>query len=161
MSGVWQNKLNLLAVCFSDWQEGPLYFLREAWLGDFFSLVDRDLIFSQFVNRDSSTWLLHFFSKYCTNFALHSNLSYLWCRYPGRAFLLPLFWILETMCLKSSWFKPERTWPVDRYMQIFLEKWLTRTAATMLFAQFHVRTDNFYSLRNLYNLYKVRCSCLC
>ena len=108
MSGVWQNKLNLLAVCFSDWQEGPSYFLREAWLGDFFSLVDRDLIFSQFVNRDSSTWLLHFLSKYCTNFALNSNLSYLWCRYPGRAFLLPLFWILETMCLKSSWFKPER-----------------------------------------------------
>ena len=156
------NKINLtcsLSASVIDKRVPYTFYAKHARA--IFFLVDRDLIFSLFVNRDSSTWLLHLLSIYRTNSALRRNLSNLRCRFPGRAFHLQLFWILETMCSKSSWFKPERTWPGDRYMQIFLEKQLTRTAATMLLAQFHVRTDNFYSLRNLYKLYKVRCSCLC
>ena len=31
----------------------------------------------------------------------------------------------------------------------------------LLFAQFHVKTNNRYSLRKRYNLYKGRCTCLC
>ena len=42
--------------------------------------------------------------------------------FPGHAFHLQLFWILETVCSKSSLFKPEKTWLVDRYMQISVEK---------------------------------------
>ena len=52
MPGVWKNKLILLAVCFRVWQEGPLYFLQEACLGDFFPC---ELWFEFFLIRES--WL--------------------------------------------------------------------------------------------------------
>ena len=52
MPGVWKNKLILLAVCFRVWQEGPLYFLQEACLGDFFRC---ELWFEFFLIRES--WL--------------------------------------------------------------------------------------------------------
>ena len=156
------NKINLtcsLSASVIDKRVPYTFYAKHARA--IFFLVDRDFIFSSFVNRDSSTWLLHFLSIYRTNSALRSNLSNLRCRFPGHAFHLPLFWILDTVYSKSSWFKPEKIWLLDRYMQISVEKQSTRTTATMLLAQFHVKTDNFYSLRNHYNLYKVRCSCLC
>ena len=56
-----------------------------------FFLVDRDLIFSLFVNRDSSTWLLHLLSLFRTNSALRSNLSKLRCRFIGVLFISRCF----------------------------------------------------------------------
>ena len=49
MSGIWFNNLNLPAVCLRDWQKGPLYFFREACLGDFFS---RESWFDFFLIRE-------------------------------------------------------------------------------------------------------------
>ena len=156
------DKINLtcsLSASVIDKRVPYTFYAKHAWA--IFFLVDRDLIFSLFMNRDSSTWLLHLLSMFRTNSALRSNLSKLRCWFPGRAFHLPLFWILKIVCSKSSWFKPGKTWLVDRYMQISVEKQSTRTTATMLLAQFHVKTYNFYSLRNHYNVYRVRCLCLC
>ena len=82
------NKINLtcsLSASVIDKRVPYTFYAKHAWA--IFFLVDRDLIFSLFVNRDSSTWLLHFLSIYRTNSALRSNLSNLRCRFPGVLFI--------------------------------------------------------------------------
>ena len=93
------DKINLtcsLSTSVIDKRVPYTFCAKHPWA--IFFLVDRDLIFSfiylfiyLFVNRDSSTWLLHFVSMFRTNSALRTNLSKLRCRFPGVLFISRCF----------------------------------------------------------------------